>query len=430
MRYKTFSGGILLPNLDYEFIEQPIRKMPPPSIVILPLEVKKTEKTFYKSNDNILIEKGKRVKVGTLLSRESIVSTLAGRVKDITIYPDFSGEKILSCLIESDGTEEVEKRTSLGSRFWSISPPELLHFLREGGVALQNPNDKEIITIFVILSEDESNFFASYRLFLEKDEIFLEGIRILQRVYNCQRVIIVWDGVEKKIGDRLKRLVSSKENLHLRLVERKYPQKEKELLLRTLLSKDEQNELIGQRVDVVIIDSENVNAVAELVLFGKSYVEKTITVTGDVVKHPIALTVRIGTKVKDIISFLEIDRKRLTKIIIGGFFRGYAQYTEEIPIGKEIKGLIFLSENMTRIPNPSLCIRCSLCLEVCPHSLNPASLAKFVENRLFHRALSINLDKCTECGCCEVICPSKIRLLHLLRWGKNEIRKGNLYCAQ
>ena len=56
---------------------------------------------------------------------------------------------------------------------------------------------------------------------------------------------------------------------------------------------------------------------------------------------------------------------------------------------------VYLKNVTTLQYEPSLCIGCGLCVEVCPHN---------VFKMTDHRAEVLNRDKCMECGACQLNC--------------------------
>jgi NAD-dependent dihydropyrimidine dehydrogenase PreA subunit len=58
--------------------------------------------------------------------------------------------------------------------------------------------------------------------------------------------------------------------------------------------------------------------------------------------------------------------------------------------------LIYLKDVATLKLDPSRCIGCSMCAEVCPHAVF------CIQN---HKAVITDLDLCMECGACAKNCP-------------------------
>jgi len=50
-------------------------------------------------------------------------------------------------------------------------------------------------------------------------------------------------------------------------------------------------------------------------------------------------------------------------------------------------------------------------------------LARVIEYRRFDDARNLGVLDCIECGACAFVCPSKIRHIHLMKFGKLEVTK-------
>jgi len=55
--------------------------------------------------------------------------------------------------------------------------------------------------------------------------------------------------------------------------------------------------------------------------------------------------------------------------------------------------------------------------------LMPNDLAKLIEYEKYEEAHKLGVLDCIECGSCSFICPSKIRHVHLFKYGKLEVNK-------
>jgi len=56
---------------------------------------------------------------------------------------------------------------------------------------------------------------------------------------------------------------------------------------------------------------------------------------------------------------------------------------------------------------PSACINCGRCVEVCPGRVVPKLLAVAAANGDEETFLAHDGMECCECGCCSFICPAK-----------------------
>jgi len=74
-------------------------------------------------------------------------------------------------------------------------------------------------------------------------------------------------------------------------------------------------------------------------------------------------------------------------------------------------------------PPAQACIRCGLCVDVCPVQLLPQQLYWFARSKEYTKAQAHNLQDCIECGACAYVCPSHIPLVQYYRNAKAGIRE-------
>ncbi len=67
------------------------------------------------------------------------------------------------------------------------------------------------------------------------------------------------------------------------------------------------------------------------------------------------------------------------------------------------------------------CIRCGLCVDVCPPALLPQQLLWYSQGKDYDKAIDHRLMDCIECGLCNAVCPSHIPLVQYYQQAKSEI---------
>ncbi len=136
------------------------------------------------------------------------------------------------------------------------------------------------------------------------------------------------------------------------------------------------------------------------------------------------ITVPIGSLLEETISALPSQPQGISKIIMGGMFLGSAIHTLQVPISGNVDVIhLQTSDEITTTENKP-CINCGKCVDICPMGLMPNDLSKFCEYEQFDSAEKNFLFHCIECGLCSFVCPAKRPMVHLIRFGKNEILKA------
>ena len=86
-------------------------------------------------------------------------------------------------------------------------------------------------------------------------------------------------------------------------------------------------------------------------------------------------------------------------------------------------GIREATEDAVSAMEPSACINCAKCVEVCPERLIPKNLADDVEHGQEEKFLAEYGMECCECGCCSYICPARRQLTQLIK-GMRKIQLG------
>jgi electron transport complex protein RnfC len=162
-------------------------------------------------------------------------------------------------------------------------------------------------------------------------------------------------------------------------------------------------------------------AVYEAVQKNKPLFERVVTVTGQQVKNPCNLRVRIGTPLSELVNFAGGLPEDTGKLISGGPMMGKAVASLDVPVTKGTSGVLLIpGEKALRKPQLA-CIRCSRCATACPMGLEPYLLMTLTEKGLWERVEKEKVLDCIECGSCSFSCPASRPLLDQIRYGKAKV---------
>ena len=152
-------------------------------------------------------------------------------------------------------------------------------------------------------------------------------------------------------------------------------------------------------------------AVAEFFAEGRPMISRIVTLTGGGVASPRNIDARIGTPIAALVELAGGYRDEPGRLIMGGPMMGVALPDDALPVTAATNCVIAatageLGAFAVELP----CIRCGLCIEVCPARLLPQELL-VAGRRTDEGALDeLGVDDCIECRACDYVCPSHIPL--------------------
>ncbi|MBI5378699.1 MAG: electron transport complex subunit RsxC [Nitrospirae bacterium] len=432
----TFHGGIH-PYYGKELTQgAPTEEMKAPQRVVIPLvqHIGAPCEPLVKIGDQVF--KGQRLGEAKSPVSAPVHASISGKVTGLGSFPHPSGKEFPAVVIESDG-RDVWAEEALADRpdGLSLDPAALREIVRGAGIVgmggatfpthvkLQVPAETKIHTLVINGVECEPYLTADHRVMLEQTPELIEGIKILRRIVQAERVVI---GIEDNKPDAVARVRAALKGepdlpAEVKVLKTKYPQGGEKQLIKAALGLEVPSGGLPFQIGIVVQNVGTAVAVYEAVRFGKPLIDRIVTVTGFGIRHPKNLRVRIGTRVRDVLDACEGFHGEPGKVIFGGPMMGMAQHSLDVPIIKGTGGvLVFPRERVAAEPFRP-CIRCALCIEACPQGLLPNMLSVAAEGLHFEEAKHYHPFDCIECGCCDYVCPSRRPIVHHIKHVKAEL---------
>lgn len=424
----TFKGGIHPPDSKFTR-EKEIKKLVPTGHLIIPLS------QHIGAAAEPIVEEGDKVKRGQKIGEAQgfvsspVHASTSGEVVGIGPFPHPSGNQVTGIRIAPDGEDEEVEYS--GNDPDKLSGDETREKIQEAGIVgmggaafpthvkLSPPEDKNIDTLIINGAECEPYLTADYRLMLEEPEAVVNGTQLIADLLEVDKVFI---GIEDNKPEATEIMNQySGETIEVVELTTKYPQGWEKTLIHALTGREVPVDGLPLDVGVVVQNVGTVKAVWDAIKFGKPLTERVVTATGEISKQG-NYSVRIGTRWEALVSQLGgIAEGNTAKLIDGGPMMGDTQPGLETPIVKSSSGVLALSNLEAIERDPSPCIRCGKCVDVCPANLLPTSIYKAVESGNIDQAEELNATACCECGSCTYVCPSEIPLVQWIVQGKGEI---------
>ena len=422
--FNGFAGGVHPPENKYtEGIA--IETVPSPKKVYIPF----SQHTGKPARP--LVQKDDVVKIGTKIGESEgfisvpIHASISGKVLALISHPHPVLGTSLCCVIESTG-EEWEEGIKENENYENLTRDELINIIKEAGIVglggaafpthvkLSPPLEKPIDTLIINGCECEPMLTADHRLMLEQAQGIIGGAKIFQKILGATNLFF---GIEDNKKDAVEIFIE--EGLEVRTLKTKYPQGAEKQLIKAILNREVPRGGLPMDVGCVVQNVGTCYATFQAVTFHKPLIDRVVTVTGDGIKQPKNVLVRIGTPAIDVINFCGGYVEQTKIIVFGGPMMGIAQYSEDVPIIKGTSGIIVSTQS--RVVEEGPCVRCAHCVDVCPMGLMACEIYKFVKNKNFDKAKEYGVLDCIECGCCAYACTAGIPLVHYLKYGKSEV---------
>ena len=94
---------------------------------------------------------------------------------------------------------------------------------------------------------------------------------------------------------------------------------------------------------------------------------------------------------------------------------GFALFDLDVPTTKTASALLCMTKDEVSRNEPTACINCGRCVEVCPGRVMPNKLADLAERFDKETFEKCNGMECCECGCCSYVCPAKRQLTQAIK---------------
>lgn len=434
MGLATFIGGIHPPDKKALAANSAIVEAKPPKIVVIPLS------QHLGAPCKPLVTIGQEIKKGEMIGEPGgfvsspVHAPVSGKVTAIGEFPNAMGRMISSIVIENNLKEEW---TALKDNpdYMKLSPDELKEKIKAAGIVgmggaafptvvkLSPPKEKPIDAVLINGAECEPYLTADYRLMIERPKEIIEGLKILMKVLGVQKGYV---GIENNKPDaviKMKDAVQGESGIEVIALEVKYPQGAEKMLIKAILGREVPPRALPMDVGVVVQNVGTAIAVYEAARYGKPLIERVVTITGEGIKEPKNLMVKIGTPVSQLIEEGGGFSDGAGKVISGGPMMGFALSSLEIPVTKGTSGILVIPEkDVAHVDDYGPCIRCGRCIDACAMGLMPFMLSILSEKGFYEEAKEYNLFDCFECGSCTYVCPSKRPIVQFVRLAKSLVK--------
>jgi Na+-translocating ferredoxin:NAD+ oxidoreductase subunit C len=430
-----FAHGVHPPDLKELTHRLPIRRMPYPDEVVLPL------RQHAGKPAKPVVTAGARVLRGDVIAEADgfvsapVHASASGTVTDVALWPHPDGSMSPAIRIRVDRYSAQVPRPRMVPEWESLSTDEIVRAVQDAGVVglggaafpthvkLAPPPDFAVETVILNGAECEPYLTTDHRIMVEYPERVHLGLRIMLRTLRARRAII---GVERNKPDAIAALMRAKPadlDVTILPLTVKYPQGAEKMLIHAVTGVEVPSGKLPVTVGVVVQNVGSAASIGEVFETGLPLVERIVTVSGRGIARPANLIVPVGTKLGDLIEMCGGLTADADEIVFGGPMMGLAQASLDVPLLKGTTGVVVLTRADTAQRRAYPCIHCGRCLDACPMFLNPQRLGDLARKSRYDEMDAEHLADCMLCGSCSFVCPSSIPLAQMFQLSKMALRR-------
>ncbi|WP_066891293.1 electron transport complex subunit RsxC [Clostridium nigeriense] len=433
MKLGTFKGGIHPKDGKDMSKNTQIKEILPKGNLVYPMSqhIGAPAKPIVSVGDKVLA--GQKIGEATGFISANIISSVSGIVKAIEPRLTVSGNKAISIVIENDNEYKAVEGIGKYRDYTKLSKEEIRNYVKEAGIVglggagfpnhvkLTPKDDNAIDYVIVNAVECEPYLTSDYRVMLEMPEKIVGGLKVILSLFpNAKGIIAIEDNKPDAIKV-LRKAVEGEKNISVSVLKTKYPQGSERKLIFATTGRKINSSMLPADAGCVVDNVDTVVAIYMAVCESTPLMRKIITVTGDAINEPRNFQVKIGTSYSELVEEAGGFKERPEKIISGGPMMGTAIFSLDIPVTKTSSALLAFTRDEVAENEPTACIRCGRCVEVCPSSLIPQKIIENVDGLDNESFIALNGMECYECGSCTYVCPAKRRLTQAFKQSRKSV---------
>jgi len=419
---------------------QPIRTMPPPKCVVIPID------QCLGMAARPLVSVGQHVWTGqpiasaispsTNLPGPQVNASISGVVTAIEprTVPGRDVADRLCVIIDGDGKDQPYPGfDDLGDPM-TMAPEDICQYIANAGIvglggalystAAKLLTEQPIDTLILNGAECEPYITCDEILMRDHPANILRGAQIMMRALGAPLAIVA---VESDMPDARVAMYDAIEadgcdNIHISVVTAKYPAGGERQLTELVMNREVPENGLPADIGIVCHNVATAAAVADLFDRHRPLISRIVTVTGRGIENPGNIEARIGTPIHELFAIGGSLPDDVSHVVMGGPMMGIALPDDTLPVTKAMNCLIIMQNgDVSPVKIEMPCIRCGECLPVCPARLLPHELLTAARQHDMGALQDLGLNACIECGCCDYVCPSQIQLTSRYVAAKNEL---------
>lgn len=380
------------------------------------------------------------VKVGDIVKIGQVVATKTGRFSS-PIHASVSGEvisvnqkmwhssgKMVPCIQIKNDFQETKVDTIKDNDVESLSKEDIVELVKANGVVglggsgfpayakyqVNKPMDYVIINAV----ECEPYLTCDYVLLNEHLDRVIRGIRYIMKAVDAPKGVIAIKENKKALIEKIRMEIADQPDLSLFLMKDVYPAGWEKFIVQRVTNRNYHS--LPSEAGAIVNNSSTAYAVCRAVEENQPLVEKYVTITGEGIKDPRNVYLKIGTNLKDVIEQLGYTPDLGDAYFIaGGPMTGKGLMFDSLIVNRALTSVVVMPKKIREI-NPE-CLGCGKCGDVCPVFLSPIIIKETLADNDMEELASLHPELCMQCGLCSYICPSRIELTDAVTRAKTKV---------
>ncbi len=376
----------------------------------------------------VLVKEGDHVKIGSLLAvRKSmyvpLYASVSGVVKGVEKRMHATKRQQNHIIIANDHLDEKIKVIDIKDPD-HMTQENIVDAIKQLGIVGMGGSGfptykkyegvKDVDTIIINGVECEPYITSDYHEMMLQTKALFDGAEFFRKAASAKCAIIAIKVGKPELYARLQAMAKSYEHISVTQVPDVYPMGWERLLIETVTKRT--YDRLPSEAHVIVDNAASAISLSNGIRSGMPVIERLVTVSGNGIKYPTNIRVRVGTPVHEIIEAIGgyiADGEGY--VLAGGPMMGRSITNDQFVISEYMNAITVLKKQEERT---FACLKCGECTLHCPMHLQPVRIMQAEKANDSDLLGKLDVMRCVECGMCSYICPSKIEVTDFVAKGK------------
>ncbi len=443
IRY-TIKGGVSVPRT-FSTVNRTARVLHDVQRVHVPLY------TFGQVECLPQVGKGDRVLRGQCIGAPTAdggllrFSPVSGTVESVSDRLCADGTHVPLVTVLNDGQETGVPPRHFAGKLKDAEPSALIGYIRDMGLVSRGEPlyarlervDAQCKQLVVNCAESQNDRALMRYLCENAADQIINGAKILQKTLGISQAVIVINGEYREAVDALLDAIGESRLLRVAQVGSHHPQEDDISVLSAVGGITVGRAHREYNTVQFVIGGDECAAVFRTFVTGMPDTERTVAVSGDIVRESGYVRCPLGTPFSDLFRACGGLTQTAQTVVSGGLLSGRRvsadDFVEEDTVslsalGTDQKKRDPLSAFFAKLTGTAAedeekrqcCIRCGACARVCPDDLLPHLMLRVAQTGKYKPIDNLSLSRCRLCGACSYVCPSHIPLSRIFAAEKSK----------